>query len=99
MVDIKKQLNEWEELIETLSEKEKTHCEMKNELEDKKNEIIMNTDFKDLYGKNNEDVRKMHIKNILGKEEKEIKDLEFEISYIKRRIGFLKGFVRFYSKE
>lgn len=90
---------EWEELINELSEKEITHFKMKNDLEEKKNDIILNTDFKKLYGKNNEDIRKAHLKKETGLLSDKIKDLEFDISYIKRRIKFLENITKFYSKE
>lgn len=90
---IEKYLNEWENLINELSEKEIALFQWKEIYEIKAMEIENNTDFKELYGKNNEKIRKEHIKNELSEWYYNIKDLEFSINYISRRISFLKSIV------
>ena len=87
-------LNEWEDLINELSEKEIALYKWKQVYEIKAMEIENNTDFKALYGKNNADVRKQHIKNELSEWHKTIKELEFSIDWIARRISFLREMVK-----
>ena len=87
-------LREWEELVNELSEKEIALFKWKEVYEIRAMEIENNTDFKELYGKNNEKVRKEHVKNELADWHYIIKDLEFSISYISRRISFLRELVK-----
>ena len=87
-------LREWEELVNELSEKEVALFKWKEVYEIRAMEIENNTDFKELYGKNNEKVRREHIKNELADWHYIIKDLEFSISYISRRISFLRELVK-----
>lgn len=87
-------LKEWETIINHLQIKEIEYYNLKESLFDKEQEIIDNTDFKELYGKNNNDVRKKHLKNILGDHYYELKMLELCIDNDKRRITYLKELLR-----
>ena len=86
---------EWESLIEELSQKEQAYIEWKDVYRIKEEEIINTVNFKELYGANNEKVRRNHVKNALKQYDKNIKDLELSIDWIKRRISFLKGIIRY----
>lgn len=92
---IKKYLTEWNDLINELSEKELALIEWRNVYEIKAQEIEENTDFKELYGRNNADVRKNHVKNELRDWYIIITDLEISISWISRRINFLRELCRY----
>lgn len=92
---IKKYLDEWNELINELSEKELALIEWRNVYEIKAQEIEDNTDFKELYGRNNQEVRKNHVKNELRDWYVIITDLEISISWISRRISFLRELCRY----
>ena len=87
-------LGEWSNLIDELSEKEIALYKWKECYNIKSDEIIKNTNFKELYGANNADVRKTHVKNELTDWYDTIKNLEFSIDYIVRRISFLKELIR-----
>ena len=87
-------LNEWEELVNELSEKELALVEWKHVYEVKAQEIEDTTDFKALYGRNNADIRKLHIKNELKDWSNTITDLEISIAWITRRISFLRELVK-----
>ena len=54
-------------------------------------EIIDTFDFKAAYGKNNETVRKNHVRNELKDMVDERHDLELRISFLKRRITYIKS--------
>lgn len=96
---IEQYLNEWNEAIEELSQKEIEFDKLKKEHFEKTEEIIQNTDFKEIYGKNNADVRKMHVEKILGELTEEIKNLKYSISYLKRKIDWYKGVITFYTSK
>ena len=93
--DISRDLLEWSKLVTELSNKEIALYKWKECYQIKSDEIIAETDFKALYGKNNEKVRKEHVKQELSDWYDTIHDLEFSISYIMRRISYLKELVRF----
>ena len=57
-------------------------------------DILNNTDFKELYGRNNESVRKAHIKNELKDLVDTKHDLELRINFLKRRIEYIKELMR-----
>lgn len=90
--------NEWESLIEELSQKEQAYIEWKEFYRIKEEEIINTVNFKELYGANNEKVRRNHVKNALKEYDKIIKDLELSIDWIKGRISFLKGITNYMAK-
>jgi len=87
-------LEEWETLIEELSSKEKALLEWKELYQSHSEMIIAETDFKALYGKNNADVRKQHVRKELSTWYDTITDLELGISWINRRISFLRELIR-----
>ena len=87
-------LNEWENLIEELSQKEIALYEWKQVYNVKAEEITAHTDFKAIYGANNQKVRDNHIRNELSDWYENIKDLEFSIDYITRRISYLRELIR-----
>lgn len=51
--------------------------------------------IKEQYGGNNEKTRKQYVKDNTKKLSSKIQDLELSIDWIKRRIEFLKGSVRY----
>jgi len=83
-----------ETLIEELSSKEKALLEWKELYQSHSEMIIAETDFKALYGKNNADVRKQHVRKELSTWYDTITDLELGISWINRRISFLRELIR-----
>lgn len=94
MRPIEDDLEEWSKLVTELSSKEIALYKWKECYNVKSEEIIQNTDFKELYGKNNEKVRKEHVKQELSEWYETIKDLEFSIDYLNRRIIYLKELIR-----
>ena len=90
--------NEWESLIEELSQKEQAYIEWKDVYRIKEEEILNTVNFKELYGANNEKVRRNHVKNALKQYDKNIVDLELSIDWIKRRISFLKGITAYVTR-
>ncbi|WP_220607686.1 hypothetical protein [Methanobrevibacter oralis] len=91
--DVEGDLYEWSKLITDLGDKEVKYYNLKEKYNELSENIIVSTDFKELYGKNNETVRKNHVKNELSDMVKDIKSLEFDIDYCKRRISFLKQLI------
>ena len=77
-----------------LSSKEKALLEWKELYQSHSEMIIAETDFKALYGKNNDKVRKEHVKKELSTWYDTITDLELGISWINRRISFLRELIR-----
>ena len=92
--DIVVLLNEWENLISELSNKEVMLYHRKEAYQVRSDEIIAETNFKELYGANNQKVRDNHVKTVLAKDYEVIKALEFSIDWIGRRISFLRELVR-----
>ena len=87
-------LTEWEDLITELSNKEIALFQWRECYNIKAEEIIRETDFKELYGANNQKVRDTHVRNELTDWYDNIKDLEFSIAYIERRILYLRELIR-----
>lgn len=83
--------NEWERNINEINDKETELITLKETYNQMEQKIIDETNFKALYGKNNEAVRKNHVKNELKDMVDERHDLELRISYLKRRIDFIKS--------
>ena len=82
---------EWEKSIDDLKT---THIELINLKEtyaQLEQDIVENTDFKELYGANNQKVRDNHVKNEL----KDLVDIKHELKlkseYLSRRIDFIKN--------
>ena len=92
--DIVVLLNEWENLISELSNKEVLLYRKKEAYQVRSDEIIAETNFKELYGANNQKVRDNHVKTVLANDYEVIKALEFSIDWIGRRISFLRELVR-----
>ena len=92
--DIVVLLNEWENLITELSNKEVLLYRKKTDYQQKADKIIAETNFKELYGANNQKVRDNHVKSVLAKDYEVIKALEFSIDWIGRRISFLRELVK-----
>lgn len=90
-VTIEDYYSEWEKIVKELSDKEVELINLKEVYSEKEQEILLNTDFKELYGKNNEGIRKNHIKKTLQAMTDAKNDLEISISYLKRRIEFIKS--------
>lgn len=87
-------MNEWNELVTELSEKEIALYKWKECYQIRADVIIAETDFKALYGANNQKVRDNHVKQVLQDWYDIIKDLEFSIDYITRRISFIRELVK-----
>jgi len=92
--DIVVLLNEWENLISELSNKEVMLYHKKNAYQQESDRIIAETNFKELYGANNQKVRDNHVKTVLANDYEVIKALEFSIDWIGRRISFLRELVK-----
>lgn len=83
----------WYGIIEELSDKERRLIDI-NEIYSKlEDEIISTTDFEKRYGKNNQKVRDKHVKRELKDLVDEKNDITLRISYLKRKIEFIKSFV------
>lgn len=82
---------EWERAINEANAKTKTLLDIKETYTQMEQDIIDNTDFKELYGANNQKVRDNHVKNELKDLVDERHDLELRIEYLKMRIGFIKS--------
>jgi len=93
-LDLHKNFEEWDKYIDNVIIGEKNLINLKQEFEEQSQEIIANTDFKELYGANNQKVRDNHVKKELGTWYDTIKDLEFSIDWIGRRISFLRELIR-----
>ena len=81
---------EWEKSIDDLKT---THVELINLKEtyaQLEQDIVENTDFKELYGANNQKVRDNHVKNELKDLVDKKHELELKSEYLSRRIDFIK---------
>ena len=87
-------LNEWEQYIDELSEKEVALYQWKSVYNVKADEIIANTDFKALYGANNQKVRDQHVKEELRDWHNTIKELEFSINWLTHRISYMRELIK-----
>ena len=83
-------LMEWKQLVDELSRKEVLLYGKKTAYQQKADEIIAETNFKELYGANNQKVRDNHVRTVLATDWETIKALEFSIDWINRRISFLR---------
>lgn len=84
---------EWSSYIDEIKEKETELHTLKKEYREKETELLLNTDFKGIYGANNDKIRNNHIKKELSDEYDAIKRLEFNINEIKRTIDYIKQLV------
>ena len=87
-------IEQWEELVNELSNKEIEYFKLKEYYESERHHLETTVDFKELYGKNNADVRKHHIKMELSDVYDEMKALEFGINWIRSYILLIKEVVR-----
>lgn len=82
---------EWEKSIDELKT---THIELINLKEtyaQLEQDIVENTNFKELYGANNQKVRDNHVKNELKDLVDKKHELELKSEYLSRRIDFIKN--------
>ena len=82
---------EWEKSIDDLKT---THIELINLKEtyaQLEQDIVENTDFKELYGANNQKVRDNHVKNELKDLVDKKHELELKHEYLSKRIDFIKN--------
>lgn len=92
-LNLHKDFEEWDKYINNAIIGEKNLINLKQEYEDKSQEIIANTDFKELYGANNQKVRDNHIKKELSELTETINDTKLKVEYAKMRISFLKHLI------
>ena len=85
---------EWEEAITELSNNEVELTNIKQTYNDLEFEILTTFDFKDKYGKDNDKIRNQHIKMELKELVDKKHELEISISYLKRKIDFIKELMR-----
>lgn len=85
---IQELLDKWETLINKVSMQEIEQYNLKEEIFNKEQQIIAETDFKEIYGKNNADVRKQHLQSVMKEDYDKKKALEITIEANKRRIIF-----------
>lgn len=81
----------WNRYVYELTQKEQELMDIKETYAQMEQEIIDTTNFKGIYGKNNETVRKNHVRNELKDLVDERHDLELRISFLKRRITYIKS--------
>ena len=87
-------IEEWEKLVNELSDKEVELYNLKEAYLLLESEIVNNTDFKALYGANNQKVRDNHVKSELADMVSEMKTLEFGINWIRSYIPLLKEVIK-----
>jgi|GEM_PF-6338002 len=92
-LDLHKNFEEWDKYIDNVIIGEKNLINLKQEFEEQSQEIIANTDFKELYGANNQKVRDNHIKKELSELTETINDTKLKVEYAKMRISFLKRLI------
>lgn len=78
----------WQELCNNLKENEEKLCNIKDKYKEQENEILLNTDFKSIYGQNNEKIRNQHIKKELENLYKEKQKLTLQIETDKRALDW-----------
>lgn len=81
----------WNKYLDELEKGESELRQLKKEYLEKSQEIINNTDFKELYGRNNEAIRKEHINKELSELVESIDTLKLMISDRVRRIEYFKA--------
>ena len=87
-------LNEWEQYIDELSEKEVALYQWKHVYQVKAMEIENTVDFKKLYGANNQKIRDKHVQEELKDWHDTIKELEWGIDWLTRRISYMRELIR-----
>ena len=91
---IEEYFTEWENKVNELSKKEVDLLNLKEQYSEQEQKILTETDFKEIYGANNDKIRKNHINKELKPVKDAMNDLELSISYIKRRIDFIKNLMK-----
>ena len=92
--------DEWNNNIIELSEKEVELLNLKEQFNEQEFEIVFvndDVDFKALYGSTSEKVRKQHAAKELQAVSDAIHDLEISISYLKRRMDYIKHLMKMQS--
>lgn len=84
---------EWKAAIDEINTKTKELLDLKETYNQMEQDIIDNTDFKELYGANNQKVRDNHVKNELKDMVEQKQTLEIRIDYLKRRIDYIKSWI------
>lgn len=87
--------DEWNKFLDELESSERELKTLKKEYLEKSQEIISNTDFKELYGRNNESVRKDHVNKELSELVEKIDELKLLISDRVRRIEYFKAIAHY----
>lgn len=82
---------EWDSAVDEITEKEKELINIKETYAQMEQQILEETDFKELYGANNQKVRDNHVKNELKDLVDKKQDLQLRTDYLKRRIDFIKN--------
>lgn len=84
-------LKAFKKQIETSKDLYLKKKKVKDDFEQKELNILLNTDFNEIYGKNNEKIRKMHIKNELKEEYDLLKQLECDWLESERLCDYYKA--------
>lgn len=108
VIYMEKYLNEWESLINELSNKEEALIKWKQVYEIKSDSLIEEAKktktetgkdiIKDTYGGNNDKTRKKYVKDQLKDWDNTIQGLELSIDWIGRRISFLRTLIQYKTK-
>jgi len=93
-IDLYSDYTEWDKLIHELSQKEIELINLKEQYNEKEQEIITTTNFKEIYGANNEKIRKTHTQKTLKPLTDKKHELEISINYIKRKIRFIDSIIK-----
>lgn len=92
-MDLHKDFEEWETLINSVQSDQIDLITSKEEYEEKSQKIIAETDFKEICEANNQKIRDNHVKKELSDLTDKINDTKIEIEYSKNRISFLKRLI------
>lgn len=98
MNELNKYLDDYKKQIEKCTKSFWAKINAKKDFEEKEFDIIINTDFDNIYGRNNEKIRKAHIMNELKEEYELMKQTECEHLENERMCDYykyrLKGFIK-----
>lgn len=79
--------------VNKLRDMKTEYRKVKNEYESKEFHILIETDFKELYGQNNDKIRKGHIKETIGDLYEKKQLLKDEIEYQEHLIEYYRGVI------
>lgn len=79
--------------VNKLRDLKEKYRKTKNEFESKEFHILIETDFKEIYGQNNDKIRKGHIKKELGELYEEKQKLKDEIDYQENLVEYYRGVI------